>query len=125
MREENLRRMLIADRWDNVGDPLLLNINIALAHGAFYRLTHGLITPTRLGLTYRVCDNPFNPGAHLLGATSVAEQYYERARKHLANLFDTSSYAVAEAMFSMGYYVYAQVSHRASALTTHVVCSQT
>jgi hypothetical protein len=78
----------------------------------------GLITPTRLGLTYRVCDNPF-AGAHLLGATSVAEQYYERARKHLANLFDTSSYAVAEAMFSMGYYVYAQVGRRASALTTH------
>ena len=48
-------------------------------------------------------------GAHLLGATRVAEQYFERARAHLASLFDTNSYMVAEAMFSMGYYLYAQV----------------
>jgi hypothetical protein len=39
----------------------------------------------------------------------VAEQYFERARAHLASLFDTNSYMVAEAMFSMGYYLYAQV----------------
>jgi hypothetical protein len=39
----------------------------------------------------------------------VAEQYFERARAHLASLFDTNSYVVAEAMFSMGFYLYAQV----------------
>lgn len=80
MCDTSLRRLLATDgEWVDRGDSLLLNVNIALAHGA-----------------------------HLLGATRVAEQYFERARAHLASLFDTNSYMVAEAMFSMGYYLYAQ-----------------
>lgn len=80
MCDTSLRRLLTTDGgWVDRGDSLLLNVNIALAHGA-----------------------------HLLGATRVAEQYFERARAHLASLFDTNSYVVAEAMFSMGFYLYAQ-----------------
>jgi len=77
---ENLKRLLgrASDGPpDAASDALLLNMNIALAHGA-----------------------------HLLGARDRANQYFERARLHLADLFDVTDYAVAEAMFAMGFYLY-------------------
>lgn len=45
-------------------------------------------------------------GAALLGDESYAEDFFQRARTALEDLLEVDDYAVAEALFALGYYLY-------------------
>jgi hypothetical protein len=46
-----------------------------------------------------------------MGNDARAEEFFERARKALEDLLEVNDYAVAEALFALGYYLYGRVSH--------------
>jgi hypothetical protein len=51
-------------------------------------------------------------GASLFADDARAEEFFDRARAALEDLLEVDDYAVAEALFALGYYLYGRV-HRA------------
>jgi hypothetical protein len=47
----------------------------------------------------------------ITGNDARAEEFFERARKALEDLLEVNDYAVAEALFALGYYLYGRVPH--------------
>lgn len=91
--EDNVRSVLYVG--DDTPSPLALNVHIALALGTMeYRraLVIAKLNCTLIGL---------NVGALPLGEKGHSDEHYMKARRHLEDLFDSSDYAVAEALQGM------------------------
>jgi hypothetical protein len=48
-------------------------------------------------------------GAFLLEARDLADEFFERARRQLEHVFDSTDYNIAEAMWCLGFYQFAKV----------------
>lgn len=81
IHEDNIRLALSArhDEPKDLANPLLLHVHAALAFGAF-----------------------------LLEARDLADEFFERARRQLEHVFDSTDYNIAEAMWCLGFYQFAK-----------------